>query len=617
MADYKEILTAAAAYSPEYFYSTRDKLPLYVLERSKAAFDKADKLRRSISTKEDFIKYQKSTVNHLLNSLGKPPYTKTERASVRGVVSKDGIRIEKIVLEPRAGVYITALLYMPEKREGKIPAVIFQSGHAKNGKTHEPYVSVCMTIASIGIAVLAFDPIGQGERAYYTGFPYPTTEHQRFGNLCIMNGMSLTSYFLADALASLDYLTSRDEIDSERIGATGSSGGGTMTAILSAVDERIKATAPATFLTDRETYIYSCQPQDAEQIWYGATRDGVDHYELVSAFCPKPYMILGVRSDFFCIEGTERLYEAEKRFYGLFDKEDALRLAFDDSTHAYTPVLACYAAEFFAQTLLGKNLKAKCVITLPTEEELIVTDSGRVFTDYTDAITVADINRESYLKADASALDTSLSDIIYGGRSTVSPHTRYIECCSKDGIVRKHLIWFTEERMPAYAVLLTREGNAPNGITVCLWKDGTNEIPENEEKISSLLDAGRAVMIPDLAGVGKCAPYSTIEDAESPFAGRMKANADLLFLGDSAASVFAFGLLRTLDMIKSELRISDISLYTKGSFGVYADILDKIGVKIPSEKHDYKSAEDIINDADVTVSEPVNYLTHGIAKLLK
>ena len=613
-SDYNDLLKRAGAYTPEGFYSTRDKLTLYATDRSREAFARARECRDAVKTREDFIEYRDAAKARLLASVGEIPYDKIERATTVGVTCKDGVIIEKLVLEPRCGVYITALLYMPENREGRIPAVLFQSGHAKSGKAYGAYAAVCMTVASLGIAVLAFDPIGQGERALYD-CPSPATEHQLVGNLLLMNGESLVSYFLADALAVLDYLAGREEIDAERIGATGSSGGGTMTALLSAISPLIKATAPATFLTDRETYLYSGQPQDAEQIWYGATRDAVDHYELVSAFCPKPYMILGVRSDFFCIEGTMRLYETERRFYSLLDSADDLRIAFDDSTHAYTERLACLAAEFFCETLLSRRVNAE-YIAPPTEAELTVTKTGSVFSEFPDAVSVLDMNRDSFDSAPHLGKEGALrlTDAIERGRARTPHYPRYLERFESAGVSCRRILWFTEERMPAYGVLL--ETPETRGVSVTLWEGGTDRILHNGERIAEVLRSGRAVFIPDIAGVGKCAPYSPIKEG-SPFAGRMKANADLLFLGDSAASLYAFGLLRTIDMLRSELGFSDISLYTVGSFGVYADIIDKIEPSVSSLRLDYKTPADVIRDAEVSVAEPVNYLIYGIAKMLK
>ena len=92
--------------------------------------------------------------------------------------------------------------------------------------------------------------------------------------------------------------------------------------------------------------------RDAEQIWYGATKGNFDHYELVSCFCPKPYMILGAKSDFFCREGTEKVYAKSQEFYKLFGAQDNMRIAWDDCTHMYSPKMATAAAEFFKSTLV-------------------------------------------------------------------------------------------------------------------------------------------------------------------------------------------------------------------------------------------------------------------------
>ncbi len=618
MNDLRKKLSEIAAYSPEGFYSTRDKLTLGVLDRSREAFRRADTLRSAVNTECDFYRYRESARAAILKSLGNIPDRTVESASILGRSLKDGIIIEKLLLKLCRGTYITALLYLPENAIAPMPAVLFQCGHAKDGKAYDAYAAACMTIAAVGIAVFAFDPMGQGERIGYD-LPSPSAEHQLTGNIAWMCGESLSAYFLADAMAALDYLVKRPEIDPERIGATGSSGGGTMTALLSAIDDRIKATAPATFLTDRESYIYSAQPQDAEQIWYGATKDGFDHYELVSCFCPKPYMILGVKSDFFCIEGTKRLFDTEKRFYTLLGAEENLKMTLDDSTHAYTPTLAVAAAEFFAETLLGEKRCARYV-SPPAIADLTVTTSGSVFGELSDARKTTDLIALSYERASTltpNVVKDRLTEMIFSNRRPCNPNPRRLSVIEQGDLVCERFLWFTEERIPAYGVLLSGKGAPRGGVTVCLWKDGTDALADHTDKINEILDSGRSVFVPDLIGIGKCAPYSPIKDPTSPFAGRMKNNSDLYFLGDSVPALFSYALIRSLDMLCDVLRFSDLSLYTVGSFGVYADILEKTEKSIRTERSDYKSPKEIVKTKDVGIPEVVNYLLYGSAHLLK
>lgn len=100
----------------------------------------------------------------------------------------------------------------------------------------------------------------------------------------------MEAYFLCDQMRAVDYMLTRPEIDPNRIGITGNSGGGTQTMAMMAVDDRLAAAAPGTFVTSRRSYLAANDPQDCEQIWFGITQFGYDHinpnYELCSkALC--------------------------------------------------------------------------------------------------------------------------------------------------------------------------------------------------------------------------------------------------------------------------------------------------------------------------------------------
>ena len=152
-------------------------------------------------------------------------------------------------------------------------------------------------------------------------------------------------------------MLTRPEIDPKKIGVTGNSGGGTQTMAMMAADDRIAAAAPATFVTSREAYMYSGEPQDSEQIWYGITEAGYDHINPIMTFAPKPLAILTVNYDFFALEGTRDTVIEAQRFYDMYGKRENLYWFRDDALHEYTPYLQRCAAKFFAKHLLGKDVE--------------------------------------------------------------------------------------------------------------------------------------------------------------------------------------------------------------------------------------------------------------------
>src|SRR5690554_4965036 len=178
--------------------------------------------------------------------------------------------IEKLYFESRPGYYVTAIFCYPENRTEPLPAILFCSGHAAEGFRSTTYQTMIFNYAKKGFAVLAFDPIGQGERIRYldeSGKPRlgSTIEHSYPGSQSFLAGISPANFFIWDGIRAVDYLMTREEVDPQRIGITGRSGGGTQTAYIAAMDERIHAAAPECYITTFDKLLKSKGPQDAEQ----------------------------------------------------------------------------------------------------------------------------------------------------------------------------------------------------------------------------------------------------------------------------------------------------------------------------------------------------------------
>ena len=385
-------------------YNLRGKLWEHVMKRSEGCFAKNAAARDAIRTKEDLEAYAQKMREDFTRRLGGIPYDSTLPlcAEITGVVEEPGLRIENIVFQSRPHVYVTANLYLPEKRKNPCGAVLLQMGHAERGRLAESYQKVARSIASAGLIVFAIDPMGQGERLSYfePGSDAPvvegtTTEHQYTGDRCVLVGDSLARYFISDAMRAVDYLLTRPEVDGSKIGATGCSGGGTATTHMMVCDPRIAAAAPAAFVTSRREYLYSGNPQDSEQIWIGATEAGFDHHELLTCFAPKPTLVLTCDSDFFSIEGTDEVMQVCRRFWELYGKDSDLRTVSDDTVHGYSMNMAANAAAFFAEELNGENRRTdpKDVYAV-AEQKLWSTPKGQVVLTYPDAKTVFEENQE-------------------------------------------------------------------------------------------------------------------------------------------------------------------------------------------------------------------------------
>src|SRR5262249_15847487 len=110
--------------------------------------------------------YQAWARQSFLKLAGPLPERTPLNARTVGAFERERYRIEKLVYESRPGFVITANLYLP-KQGGPHPGVLFQMGHSTDGKGAVTYQCCCQGLVQLGYVVLAFDPIGQGERTNY------------------------------------------------------------------------------------------------------------------------------------------------------------------------------------------------------------------------------------------------------------------------------------------------------------------------------------------------------------------------------------------------------------------------------------------------------------------
>jgi cephalosporin-C deacetylase-like acetyl esterase len=187
------------------------------------------------------------------------------------------------------------------------------------------------TFARNGFIVLSYDPIGQGERLQYPDPNKPgatlakaaTGEHGEASLQPMLIGETFAKYEIWDAMRGVDYLASLPEVDPHRIGAEGCSGGGTVTALLSALDTRIAATGTACYITSFDALLPALGPQDAEQSTPRFISSGLGFPDWVELAAPRAYAVLSTYSDMFPFAGARESVIEARRFYALFDPASA------------------------------------------------------------------------------------------------------------------------------------------------------------------------------------------------------------------------------------------------------------------------------------------------------
>jgi cephalosporin-C deacetylase-like acetyl esterase len=271
---------------------------------------------------------------------GMPDYNGPLNARVTGRIEKPRYVIEKVIFESLPQYFVTANLYRP-RAQGKYPAVLFPLGHWDTGKVAAEQTAA--NLAMKGFVVLAYDPVGQGERqqAYDRRLRASlgggsTDQHILAGAQSLLAGESFARFRIWDAKRALDYLLSRPEVDAEKVGCTGCSGGGTVTTYISALDARIKVAAPACYMSTFRL-LFTGPTGDSEQSIPGFLAAGLDLADYVELFAPKPWLIVSTVGDFFPVEGARHTYQEASDWYALYGAKDKIAWAIGPGGHG-TPL---------------------------------------------------------------------------------------------------------------------------------------------------------------------------------------------------------------------------------------------------------------------------------------
>ncbi len=336
-----------------------------------------------IRTIADAERHKKSVRQKIMNMLGGlPEYDGPLNARVTGTIQADGFVIEKIIYESLPGFFVTADLYRPS-RPGRYPGVLLQSGHTQEGKA-EPQL-LAANLALKGFVALAFDPIGQGEReqTYDPQLKAPaagwsTNEHIQAEAQSNLVGQGVARYFIWDAKRSLDYLMSRTDVDPQRVGAAGCSGGGALTTFIGGLDSRLKVVIPACFPNSYRLLFAGSDP-GSEMSIPQCLAQGLDTADFVELSAPTPWLIQATEEDYFTPPGARLVYDEARRWYKLFGAEDHIGLFVGPGPHG-TPLVSREAVYQWMIRWLKDSQGDfhEQPVKLYTNHELLVTRTGRV-----------------------------------------------------------------------------------------------------------------------------------------------------------------------------------------------------------------------------------------------
>jgi cephalosporin-C deacetylase-like acetyl esterase len=387
-------LSVENAALPDYSHD----LERYLVRVAGEARQRRRQLIDAIATPQGILDRQRAVTDQVWKMLGGPLEPTPLNPRVTGIVERRGYRIEKVVFESRPRLYVTANLYVPATA-GRHPAILGPLGHSANGKAWPSYQKLFSNLARKGYVVLAYDPFGQGERIEYPGaragqsaLGGGTSEHEYAGRRLVLLGANFSLFRVWDGIRGLDYLLTRGEVDPDRIGCCGQSGGGTLTQFLAALDSRIRVAVVSEGNTENLAHTDVEPPgsaDDAEQNIVPALSHGIDRADLLYAFAPKPLLMMVTLHDAGHTYSPEYvassldLLQEYTRVYGLLDADARVSLQVTTQQHGYVYELRRATYGWFNRWFEMKNVDdEEPSQAVEADETLFVTPTGFVTTSF-------------------------------------------------------------------------------------------------------------------------------------------------------------------------------------------------------------------------------------------
>lgn len=319
----------------------------------------SEKCLRNIKSLEDWenkrLKYRKQLFEML--SLDPLPEKTDLKAVITGTVEHEEFIVENIHFQSMSGLYVTGNLYVPRNIEKPAPAILYVCGHGPTKKNNISYgnkVSYqrhAAWFARHGYVCLIIDTLQMGEiEAIHHGtYRY---------DMWWWNSRGYTSAGVEawNCIRSLDYLQTRKEVDKNRIGVTGRSGGGAYSWWIAALDDRIKAAVPVAGITDLQNHVVDgCVEGHCDCMYIVNTYRW--NYPIVAALvAPRPLLISNSDKDtIFPLDGVVRVHEKVREIYRLYDADDKLGLQITEGPHKDTQELRIHAFVWFNRFLKGEN----------------------------------------------------------------------------------------------------------------------------------------------------------------------------------------------------------------------------------------------------------------------
>lgn len=561
-------------------------LNTYLVQQMHQQYDlrRAD-FNNALKSKEQTLTYIKNVKQKAKQVLSKLPQKAALQMQITGEVKQDGYSIEKIVYQSFENHHVTANLYLPNE-SGKFPAVLLFCGHEDVSKATESYQKTAILLAKNGFVVFVIDPISQSERVQLTDengkaqTRGSTTEHTLLNLSSNLLGTSVAAYELFDNQRGLDYLVTRKEVDATKVGVMGNSGGGMQTIYFAAIDDRVKAIVPCSYLASRENTFATtgaadgCAqiPNEGEQL--------LEMSDYLVAAAPKPTLILAGRYDFIDYNGTLQSFDDLKKVYASLGEAEKAKLFTYDDGHGISKPKREKAVQWFRKWFYNddKTIVEPELKTL-TDRELFASAKHKVNLSFPNEINLkqqnellfiayAD-NREKFKKQSSTERQKVIQKLL-----NINTEKRKVEVEELGQVHAKFAVFHKviirkENEVPMPALVYYPQKPAKK-VVIWISDDGKNKLVDSSSLMQRYIDQQDvAVVFADLRGTGETADKLELNDPK--YFSKDYRNAMLALhigkplLGQRTTDIFS---LLEFVSLHSQLKNAALELNAKGNIGL-------------------------------------------------
>ena len=319
----------------------------------------ADATKKKLESGEAWKKSRNLYRKQLQEMLGLDPFPAITplNAVVSGAVDENEFTVENLYFESIPGLYVTGNLYVPKQRQGKLPAILYVCGHGgamRNGISFgnkTVYSHHGVWFARHGYVCLVIDTIQLGE---IQGLHHGTyREGMWWWN---SRGYTPAGVEAWNSIRAIDYLQSRAEVDPERIGMTGRSGGGAYSWWAAALDDRVKVVAPVAGITDLHNHVVDGTVEGHCDCMFMVNTYQWDYSMIPALVAPRPLLIGNTDKDpIFPLDGVVRIHADVARVYKFLGATNHLGLLITEGPHKDTQDLQVPVLRWFNRFLKGED----------------------------------------------------------------------------------------------------------------------------------------------------------------------------------------------------------------------------------------------------------------------